>query len=45
MGTFEEEARSLLRSAREVFLFLLVCCAGADVGHGFVMVVKLGIHA
>ena len=44
VGTFEEEARRLLGSAREVFLFLLVCCAGADVGHGRGMVVKLDFH-
>jgi hypothetical protein len=34
VGTFEEEARRLLRSAREVFLFLFVSSGGGDVGHG-----------
>jgi len=34
VGTFEEEARRLLRSAREVFFFLFVSSGGGDVGHG-----------
>ena len=34
VAALEEEAGSLLRDVGEEFLFLLVCCAGLDVGHG-----------